>query len=193
MSESPSQPVTRLLERARGGDADAEEELYLRVQSELHTVAEALMRRERPGHTLQATALMNDAFVQLMGNSQASFDGHAQFLAVAAGAMRRLLVDHARRKRAAKRGGDRERETLDDWVALYESDGSDLLDLDDALRELSEWNGDAVRAFELRYFGGLTTKEAASAMSVSVSTVERAWSFARAWLVDRLGMRADGT
>ena len=188
MSEPGPHQVTHLLQRLSGGDRTAEEDLYKLLYHQLHRTAEALMRRERPDHTLQATALVNDAFVQLVGNEEISWEGRTQFLAVASGAMRRLLVDHARRRGAQKRGGDRSREALDGVLALYESPQLDLLALDEALRELEVGNQDAARMFELRFFGNLTNREIATDRGVSLATAERGLAFAKAWPIERLGM-----
>lgn len=189
--------VTRLLLAWRAGDRTAYEELIPLVYAELHRVAERHLRRERTGHTLQPTALVHEAYLRLADQTSANWQNRAQFVAVAAQAMRRILVDHARAHGAKKRGGDAVRIALDESreeadaeaveaLATLPSQDVVLIDLEDALNELAELDPDLVRVVELRYFGGLTIEQAAAAMEVSPATIKRAWSTAKAWLFRRL-------
>ncbi len=167
------------------GDAAAADALLPLVYRDLHAAAEALLRGERSGHTLQPTALVHEAYLRLVDQSRVNWAGRTHFCAVAAEAMRRVLVDHARGRGRLKRGGDRERVPLDPG-ALGTPDGVDTLELDDSIRALQAVNERAARVVVMRYFGGLSTAEAAAALGVSDATVEREWRFARAWLFDRL-------
>lgn len=155
--------------------------LWSTVDEEVRAVAEALMRRERPGHTLQATALMNEAFMRVAGRRDLSQLSKSRFLQIAAQAMRRVLVDYARAKRAEKRGGKLRRITLDSALVFGQPD-LDLADLDEALERLAALDARQAKIVELRFFGGLTMDEIAESLSVSKRTVEGDWTFARAWL-----------
>ncbi|MHC5114895.1 MAG: ECF-type sigma factor [Planctomycetota bacterium] len=179
-----SQPddITRILERASSGERGAVDELLPHVYDELRRLAESHLQRERPDHTLQATALVHEAYLKLVDQTRAEWRGRAHFFAVAAQAVRRILVDHARGKGRQKRGGGRRALTLDDALVFGEDDSTDLLDLDDALGRLAGEHPDKVRVVELRFFGGLTSDEAAEVLGVTTRTVERQWQFARAWL-----------
>jgi RNA polymerase sigma factor (TIGR02999 family) len=154
------------------------------------------MRRERPGHTLQATALVHDAFLKLVDQTRVDWQDRAHFFAIASQAMRRILVDHARARAAAKRGAGAARVSSDVTAIAGEErplSPEDLLSLDDALRELAAIDADQARIVELRYFGGLTIDEAAEALGISPATLKREWSLARAWLRRRLtGRSRDG-
>ena len=166
----------------REGDPDAERYLLAVVYPELKAIAARCLRRERHDHTLQPTALVHEAYLKFVDQRRATWQNRAQFFAVAATIMRRILLDHARAKDAEKRGGSRTRVELDDaTVAIRERD-VDLLELDEALSRLAERDPDAARLVELKFFGGLTTDELADALGTSASTVEREWSAARAWL-----------
>jgi RNA polymerase sigma factor (TIGR02999 family) len=156
------------------------------IYEELHALAQAYMRQERPDHTLQPTALLNEAYVRLVGQPASNLKDHTHFLAVAARTMRQVLVDHARRHRCNKRGGDRQRSPLEEVVLMTENRAVDVLALDDALSELATVNPDHVRVVELRFFAGLTIDETARALGMSTATVERAWQSARAWLYRQL-------
>lgn len=187
--------VTQLLLAWGDGDRSAYERLVPLVYQELHDMAQRYLRRERTDHTLQPTALVNEAYLRLVDQSSARWSNRAQFFGVAAQAMRRILVDHARGRSARKRGGDAVRvvlrETEGDAAAV---DGSavtvprdvELIDLDDALRALATLDPALVRVVELRYFAGLTVEEAAEVLGVSPATVKRDWVAARAWLFQRL-------
>ncbi len=174
--------VTRLLQRCREGEGDALEELLPLVYDELHRLAEARMRRERGDHTLQATALVHEAWLKLVDQRERAWENRNHFLAIAATAMRRILVNHAHGHRAAKRGGDRARVTLDPSAAVLGERADDLLALDEALTRMADEFPDKARLVELRFFAGLTHEEIAEVQGVSVRTVERGWRLARAWL-----------
>ena len=180
------QQVTRLLERLRGGDAQAAERVYELLQAELRHLADREMRRQEPGHSLQPTALVNEAWIKLVGGDGRSYDNRGHFLGVAAKAMRSVLVDHARAKRAARRGGGALRVELDDALAAYEERAYDLVALDDALEALARVDERLARIVELRFFAGLEHGEVAEALGISLRTVERDWRTARAWLHERL-------
>ena len=159
------------------------------VYDELRRIAARYVSRERPGQTLQATALVNEAFLQLSAERTREFQNRAHFVAIAALSMRQILVQRARARNAAKRGGGAERVTLDERVVPPAADHSaagrsavDLVALDDALTRLAALDPDHARVVELRYFGGLTVEETAEAMGVSPATVKRQWAMARAWL-----------
>ncbi len=187
MVASPSPgAITQLLQRARGGDEPAVSELVPLVYGELRRIASSFLRRERPGHTLQATALVHEAYLRLLRDEDLSFENRAHFLGIAARAMRQILVEHARARDAAKRGGERRRITLDEAVAATGNPDIDLLAVDEALQRLAALNAQHARIVELRFFGGLTNEEAAEALGVSVATIKRAWTVARAWLFREL-------
>jgi RNA polymerase sigma factor (TIGR02999 family) len=155
------------------------------VYHELRKRASGYLRHERPDHTLQATALVHEAFLRLAGHNRVAWQNRGHFYAVAAQAMRRILVDHARERRAAKRPGAQNRVDLDDQIPAPDSP-NDILMLDEALSELSAMDPRQGRIVELRYFGGLSEQEVADALSVSRATVTREWKRARAWLYHRI-------
>jgi len=175
-------PVTALLRAWAGGDAAAGEQLFPIVHAELRRLAGAYLWRERRGHSLQPTALVNEAFLRLAASTGLDWHSRAHFFAIAARVMRQVLVEHARRRKAAKRHGCH--------VTLKDSDAVaaplDLLDLEDALVELAALDARQARVVELRYFGGLDVEETAEVLGVSARTVKRAWQVARAWLQHRL-------
>ena len=175
--------VTRLLERASAGDAGARATLFDVLYRELRRVAEAAMRDERADHTLQPTALVHEAFLRLAGD-QGRFESRAHFLGVAAGAMRRVLVDHARGRNAQKRGSGATLVTVDDLDDLPQpsADDVDLVVLDDALSRLTALDARQGQIVELRFFGGLSVEETAAVVGVSERTVKREWQLSRAWL-----------
>jgi RNA polymerase sigma factor (TIGR02999 family) len=184
---SPSPPdqsgVTKLLLAWRGGDASAGERLLRVIYDELHRQASRAMRREGGAHTLQATALVHEAYLRLVDQSRVEWKNRAHFFGVAAQAMRRILVDHARARHADKRGGGQAAVSLENVGAQEEGDAAtDVLALHDALQKLAAVDPDQARLVELRYFGGLSIEETAEALGVSISTVKREWAVARAFL-----------
>ncbi len=184
---SAPKDITSTLLGLTRGDGTAADQLMPVVYDKLRTLAEQFMRRERRDHTLQATALLNEAYLRLFDQSRVDWKGRAHFVALAAEMMRRILVDHARRRAAAKRGGGRERVPLDETLAVADArQHVDLIVLDDALRELQELSPRQGRVVELRYFGGLSVKETAYALDVSDRTVENDWSVARVWLRQKM-------
>ena len=176
--------VTDLLDAIGRGDGRAFDDLFPAVYAELHALAGSLLSRERTGHTLQPTALVNEAYLKLVDRRLGRLDHRAQFFAVAARAMRRILVDHARAHARAKRGGMR-RVTLDTTL-ISEEPGVDTIALDEAVERLAAKHADAARVVELRYFVGLTIEETARILGASESTVEARWRYARAWLFREL-------
>jgi RNA polymerase sigma factor (TIGR02999 family) len=179
---SPQQQVTQLLCQWREGDPNALEKLIPLVQPELQRLAHHYMSRERPGHTLQTTALLDDAYLQLAGKSQVQWENRAHFFAVAAQLMRRIMVDHARRRHTLKRGGGAIRVTLDECAAVTQTRAAELLALDEALEKLAAADQRKARVVEMRYFGGLTMEEIADVLKIHINTVTRDWTAARAWL-----------
>ena len=179
---SPQQQVTQLLCQWRDGDRGAFEKLIPLVQPELQRLAQHYMSRERPDHTLQATALLDDAYVKLADKTHPQWQNRAHFFAVAAQLMRRIMVDHARQRRALKRGGDAIRITLDECAAVIPTRADELLALDEALEKLAAFDQRKANVVEMRYFGGLTMEEIADVLKIHVNTVTRDWAAARAWL-----------
>ena len=176
--------VTRLLDAAAAGDRKAAAELLPLVYDELRKLACARMAAEAPGHTLNPTALVHEAYLRLVGDQH--FDGHGHFFAAAAEAMRRVLVDHARDRNRLKRGGGRRRVDLDRLTDLTTATDDDLLGLDDALDRLATDYPAAAELVKLRFFAGMTLPEAAEALGLSERTADRYWVFARTWLADAL-------
>lgn len=174
--------VTRLLEDWSQGDRQALDALIPLVHDELHRLAQSYLSRERPGHTLQATALVNEAYLRLVGEREMQWQSRAHFIGVAAQLMRFILVDHCRRKRYQKRGGDAERVPFDENLQITTERGDELVALDEALKKLATQDERKSRIAELRYFGGLSVEETAEVLSVSVATVMRDWRLTRAWL-----------
>jgi RNA polymerase sigma factor (TIGR02999 family) len=182
MTDAPRAGVTVLLARAREGDGSALSGLTEMVYDELRKLAAAYMRRERAGHTLQPTALVNDALLELVGGAAVEAKDRAHFFALAAGVMRRVLVDHARTRGAAKRGGGQKRVNLHSGVAIVPDSDVEALALDDALTRLAALDARQSRIVELRFFGGLSMEEVAEHLGVSKRTAETDWALARAWL-----------
>jgi RNA polymerase sigma factor (TIGR02999 family) len=180
------QPVATLLMDWRKGSREAGKELLARMQPELRRLAAGYMRKENAGHTLQATALVNELYLRLMSGAVVEWQDRAHFLAVAAQQLRRILVDHAREKLAQKRGGGAAVTTATEGSARTPPFDEGLLDLHRALDELEAMDRRAAQVIELRYFGGLTEKEAAEVLGISVATLKRDWEAGRAWLVGRL-------
>ncbi len=175
--------VTRILSQIESGDPDAAEQLLPLVYEELRKLAAAKLAQEKPGQTLQATALVHEAYVRLVGTEEGQqWDSRGHFFAAAAEAMRRILVESARRKRRIKHGGDHRRNNLDEDQCGVEPPGDDVCALDEALCHLEAVDAAAATVVKLRYFAGLTMPEAAAAMGHSLRTAERNWTFARTWL-----------
>ena len=179
---SPQQEVTQLLSDWRSGDATALEKLIPLVQPELQRLAHRFMSRERPGHTLQTTALLDDAYLHLTDKTHPKWQNRAHFFAVAAQLMRRIMVDHARQRQALKRGGGALKVTLDESIISTETRADELLALDEALEKLAHFDPRKAEVVEMRYFGGLTMEEIAEVLKIHVNTVTRDWRAARAWL-----------
>jgi len=187
MTSPPQQDVTRLLESLRSGERGALDALFPLVYGELRRLARRQLSRERPGHTLDSVALVNEAYLKLVDQGNVRWENRAHFFAVSARAMRAILVDHARARNAAKRGGGGAVVPLDDVAELLSDEQAEHVEqLDEALTQLSGVNEEASRAVECLYFGGLTLEETAEALSLSVATVRRRWSFAKAWLARAL-------
>jgi RNA polymerase sigma factor (TIGR02999 family) len=180
--------VTRILAAIEQGDPHAADQLLPLVYDELRRIAARHLDRERAGQTLQPTALVHEAYLRLVGDDEdeSRWDGRHHFYGAAAQAMRHILIEGARRKGAAKRGGGRRRVPLEEFHRIEESP-EDLLDLDEALNQLAAEDPAKARLVQLRFFAGLTTVEAAEALGVSVATAERWWAYARAWLYAELG------
>jgi RNA polymerase sigma factor (TIGR02999 family) len=177
--------VTRLLEAAAAGDRQAAAALLPLVYAELRQLAAVRMAHEKPGHTLNATALVHEAYLRLVGDQQ--FDGRGHFFAAAAEAMRRILVDAARRKGRTKRGGGQKRVALGEHDAATDPRADELLDLDEALTALGAEDPEAARVVELHFFAGLPIEAVAGVLGVSRATAYRQWTFARAWLRSAMG------
>ncbi|MBL8858903.1 MAG: sigma-70 family RNA polymerase sigma factor [Planctomycetes bacterium] len=184
---TPSPNLPGLLERSRSGDSAARDQLLPLVYDELRALAALQLAHERRGHTLQATALVHEAWIKLSGMDVAQVHEHGHFLALAATAMRRVLVNHAEARNALKRGGDRGRVTLFEAASVFEEEADDIIDLDTALTRLAQAEPEKARIVELRFFAGLSNEETARALSLSTRSVERGWRFARAWLARELG------
>jgi RNA polymerase sigma factor (TIGR02999 family) len=177
--------VTELLLDWTGGNEQARDQILPLVYDELRRLARAFLGRERRNHTLQATALVHEAYLRLIDQRQVDWMNRAQFVGVAAVMMRRILVNHARGRAADKRGGEAERVTLS-LAHIGEAPSVDLIALHEALDALAEIDARKSRIVELKFFGGLTTAEMAEVMELSPATIEREWSFSRAWLYDAL-------
>jgi RNA polymerase sigma factor (TIGR02999 family) len=176
------QEITQLLAELNGGDREALERLLPLVEGELRRIAARHMRRENPNHTLQTTALMNDAFLKLVGQREVRWQNRAHFFALSSQVMRRILLDHARGRDRAKRGGDLDRVELREAEAVSRERSEELIALDDALKRLAEFDPLKSRVVEMRHFGGLTVEETAEVLGVAPITVMRHWSLAKAWL-----------
>lgn len=184
-STPESNEVTRLLREIQGGNQDAQEELIPLVYRELRRLASSYMQRERAGHTLQATALVHEAFIRLAHMQDVDWQGKAHFFAVAAQAMRRILISHAREKRALKRG-EGLAITLNENV-MGDNRAFEVIELDQALEKLAAFDARQARVVELRFFGGLEVPEVAAVLGTSEATVKRDWVSAKAWLYRELG------
>lgn len=184
--------VTRLLEQLRAGDRNAVADLVPLLYDELRQLASKYLRRERPGHTLQATALVHEAYLRLVDQKDVGWQNRSHFFGVAAQQMRRILVDHARHRHAAKRGGSAPKVTLDEALVVSEQAAEDVLQLNELLSRLGERDEQQARVVELRVFGGLTVEEAAEALDISPATVKRDWAMAKAWLTREIQRERKG-
>lgn len=185
--EPPAIQITQLLQSWRHGDEAAIDKLMPLVYDELHSMARRYMSDEKPGHTLQATALVNEAYLRLVNASGADWQNRTHFFAVSAQVMRRILVDWARSRHAAKRGNDVPALELDEALAVPLKTGADLVAVDDALKALTLLDSRKSQIVELRFFGGLSVKETAEVLKVSEETVHRDWRLAKSWLRRELG------
>lgn len=179
------QNITQLLAKWRDGNQSALDELYPLVYDELHRLARRYMSRERKGHTLQTTALINEAYVRLVGQ-KVNWANRSHFFAISAQIMRRILIDHARRHAYAKRGGGAQQVSLEEAATVTPDQSAELIRLDEALTSLAEMDPRRSQVVELRYFGGLNNEEIAGVLNVSENTVTRDWNMARAWLYQQL-------
>lgn len=174
--------LTELLRQASDGDGAAVDALLPHVYQELRRLAGGYMRREREGHTLEATGLVHEAYLKLVDQSRVEWQNRSHFFGIAATAMRRILVDHARTRQADKRGGGVEHVDIHDDIISSDERGDELIAVDEALNRLAAWDPAKSRVIELRFFGGLSIEECADVMQVSVATVNRHWRMAKAWL-----------
>jgi RNA polymerase sigma factor (TIGR02999 family) len=191
MSEN-SGDLTQLLVDWSSGDSAAFARLMPAVYDELHRLAERYLRRERGDHTLQTTALVHEAYIRLIDQNRVEWQNSLQFFGLAAQMMRRILVDHARRHQYAKRGGNAPRISLDDAPEVSSERAADVVAIDEALSSLAEVDADLARIVELRYFGGFKSSEIGELMGISVPTVTRKFSLAKAWLYRYLSNGGDG-
>jgi RNA polymerase sigma factor (TIGR02999 family) len=182
LEEQRSENVTQLLIEVSKGDREAVDLLLPVIYDELRKLAANYLRRERPDHTLQPTALVHEAYLRLVDQTRANWQNRAHFFGVAAQIMRRLLVDHARKHNAEKRGQDFQKLSLDENIDRAVERGAELIALDDALKALAEFDEQKARVVELRYFGGLSIEETADVLGVAPTTIKRHWRFAKAWL-----------
>ncbi len=180
------QDVTALLQAWRGGDEAALGKLMPLVHGELHRLAHRYMRRERVGHTLQTTALVNEAYLRLIDVKQVKWQDRAHFFAIAADLMRRILVDYARTRAYQKRGGDMRKVSFDEALCITPEPETDLVRLDDALKALADFDSRKAKVVELRFFGGLSVEDTAEVLKVSPDTVKRDWRLAKVWLLTEL-------
>jgi len=186
MADNSPRDITQLLRLWSAGDASALEGLTPLVYRELHRLAVRYMGRERPGHTLQATGLVNEVYVRLIDWQSVQWQNRSHFFGVSAQVMRRILVDYARSRLYAKRGGNARPVSLDDVPAIADDSLTGLLDVDIALNRLAKLDPRTAQVVELRYFGGLSVEEAAEVLKVSPITVIRSWNFAKVWLLREL-------
>ncbi len=178
--------VTRILVAVEGGDARAADKLLPLVYEQLRAIARQRMAQERAGHTLQATALVHEAYLRLVGGQQVPWMNRAHFYLAAAEAMRRILIEHARKRDRLKRGGDRRRVPVSVADLAAEQDSEEILAVDEAVRRLEETDAQAAKVVQLRFFAGLSVDETARALDLSPRTIAREWAYARAWLHNAL-------
>ncbi len=183
--------VTRILEAIEQGDQHASADLLPLVYDELRLLAAQKLARERPGQTLQATALVHEAWLRLIGPVESPWDGRGHFFSAAAEAMRRILIENARRKKRLRHGGELQRVELDEVEAVCGLPSDELLEVNEALGRLEQLDPSGAQIVKLRFFAGLTHPQIAEALGVSLSTVERSWSFSRAWLFQQISGKAD--
>ena len=186
---APPDDITQLLVDWGKGNKLALDGLMPLVYDELHRIASRYLRRERQGHTLQTTALINEAYLRIVDQNRVNWQSRAHFFGVAAQMMRRILVDHARSHLYAKRGGGAQKLTLDEAIATPQERDLDLVALDDALTTLAQVDPQQSRIIELRFFGGLTIEETAEVIGISPATVKRDWNMAKAWLFGEINNR----
>lgn len=190
MTQPSSSDVTLLLQRLSDGDQDALDQLIPLIYDELHRLAAFHLQRERVDHTLQTTALVHEAYLRLVDQKDVHWKNRGHFFAVAAQAMRRVLVDYARRHQAVKRGSSLRKISLDEAIAISNETANQLLVIDELLNRLTSVDPQESRVVELRFFGGLTVEETAEVMGISPATVKREWSVARAWLLREISKRS---
>ena len=181
--------VTRILNSIQHGDPKAADELLPLVYGELRKLAAARMAQESPGQTLQPTALVHEAWLRLVGDANPKFDGRAHFFAAAAEAMRRILIDNARRKKAQRHGGGKEHVDISELELAAATNDDEMLMVNEALQQLASEDAELAKLVKLRFFAGFTNQEVADVLGVSEPTVERRWAFARAWLFHQLRQR----
>lgn len=190
MTPTPQQ-VTQLLNDWSNGDQAARDELMTLVYDELHRLAHQYMKRESPGHTLQTSALVNEAFVKLVDQRNVRWQNRAHFFGIGAQLMRRILVDHARSRQSAKRGGSNRPASFDEALIVSDERSAEVVDLHEALERLAEFDSRKSQIVELRFFGGLSIEETAEVLATSPGTVMRDWTLAKAWL--RREISSDGS
>jgi RNA polymerase sigma factor (TIGR02999 family) len=186
MDRQPPEKITLLLHAINQGDAHASENLFTLIYQELRKMARAKMAREAPGHTLQPTALVHEAYIRLMSGEGSTWQNRAHFFGAAAEAMRRILIEHARRKLSDKRQGNRKKIDLEETMIVQEPEADELLALDEALTRLEQQDRQMSDVLKLRFFVGLTVDETAEALGLSPRTVNRHWTAVRAWLTREL-------
>jgi RNA polymerase sigma factor (TIGR02999 family) len=186
MAVATQSQLTNLLDDWKQGDPSALEKLTPLIYDELRRIAHRYARHERNGHTLQTTALINEAYVRLAGNESPDWQNRQHFFAVTAQVMRHILIDHARRRRALKHGGDGQQVSLSEAEAMTNERAAELIALDEALEELAAFDPRKSEVVQLRYFGGLSLEETAEALGVSLMTVRRDWRAAKAWLYKKM-------
>jgi RNA polymerase sigma factor (TIGR02999 family) len=190
LSSAPVPEITGLLQAWSGGDRDALERILVLVYPELRRIAQRCLTTERGGHTLQATALVNEAYLRFVGIQKIEWQDRAHFFAMAARLMRRILVDYARSKGYAKRGGDAQRVDFNEALVVSADMDPALVRMDDALNQLAAFDARKAQIVEMRYFGGLSANDIATVLGVSVQTVNRDWSLAKSWLAREMSSEA---
>jgi RNA polymerase sigma factor (TIGR02999 family) len=187
MSQGSANEITQMLMELTDGNTDVVNQILPHIYDELKRLAGSYLRRERPDHTLQPTALVHEAYMKLIDQKNVRWQNRAHFFGIAAQVMRRILMDHARKHKAEKRGGEADKLPIDEGIIVVSQESSSqLLALDDALKTLAELDPQKAKIVELRYFGGLSIEETAEVMGVSVPTINRQWKMAKAWLYGQL-------